>query len=96
MSDGTSDKIVTYQDRKAAPRENGIDRGIGANGENVMEPEEDLVIPMDSVRGNDKESLEEKIKRARDGEYEYKRNSARMYLKKQENFCRATRHFLIS
>ncbi len=72
VSDGTSDKIVTYQDRKAAPRENGIDRGIGANGENVMELEEGLVIPMDSVRGNDKESLEAKIKRARDGEYEYK------------------------
>ena len=39
---------------------------------NAPGTEEGLVIPMDSVRGNDKESLEAKIKRARDGEYEYK------------------------
>ena len=39
---------------------------------NAPGTEEGLVIPMDSVGGNYKESLEEKIKRARDGEYEYK------------------------
>lgn len=39
---------------------------------NAPGTEEGLVIPMDSVMGGEKESLEEKIKRARDGEYEYK------------------------
>ena len=39
---------------------------------NASGTEEGLVIPMDSVMAGEKESLEEKIKRARDGEYEYK------------------------
>lgn len=56
-----------------------VDTVSGMTGEDVpvtrnTAPENGiaLAIPMDSVKGNDKESLEEKIKRARDAEYEYK------------------------
>ncbi len=56
-----------------------VDTVSGMTGEDVpvtrnTAPENGiaLAIPMDSVKGNDKESLEEKIKRARDVEYEYK------------------------
>jgi len=56
-----------------------VDTVSGMTGEDVpvtrnTAPENGiaLAIPMDSVKGGDKESLEEKIKRARDVEYEYK------------------------
>ena len=56
-----------------------VDTVSGMTGEDVpvtrnTAPENGiaLAIPMDFVKGSDKESLEEKIKRARDVEYEYK------------------------
>lgn len=70
--DDHGDSDIVPGGHKTAEPGDRIIQGVEDKGENVPETGDGLVIPMDSVKGSDKESLEEKIKRARDGEYEYK------------------------